>query len=88
MGHATGNNLKRFWIPALLSLTIAAAVFVGEGPVVAYGPFIGFIVTLVALAGALSCLRAQRQSEMHNGEQIHGLVVSLASICKVGGYLS
>ncbi|HUU94746.1 MAG TPA: hypothetical protein VM487_03330 [Phycisphaerae bacterium] len=56
--------MKFFWIPFLIALAVAIALFLVEGPFVCFGTFAGFIAALMTLAGALACIKAYRNPDV------------------------
>lgn len=55
--------MRYFYIPALISLAIAAAVLVGKDAVVMFGTMAGFVAALITLAGALTVAKVRRDPE-------------------------
>lgn len=52
--------MKFFWIPFLIALAVAIALFLVAGPFLILGTMAGFVAALGALAGASACVKAYR----------------------------
>lgn len=62
--------MKRFWIPALLALTIAIFVSTASGMGVCVGSFVGLGIVCIAIVGAISGFRQHSQQKKQTPEDV------------------